>query len=241
MRTDLCGVKGFTLLELLLVVTVIAIVAALLLPALAGAKGKARQSACMNNLRQINLGVRMYADDSSDAFPAPKKNNGPPDAFIAYTKLMKGYLGMTSASSERVALFACPADTFHYDYNDRVAEGLHLQSRFCYSSYAFNGGNFPWKNAVPRWPGIAGRKLSSMKEPVKTVLVAEFAALLPYSWHQPAGASGHYNNAQNMVSFVDGHVRFIKMYWDAASVIAEHLEAWQYDPPPGYDYKWSGD
>ena len=92
-----------------------------------------------------------------------------------------------------------------------------------------------------RWPGIAGRKLTSIKEPVKTVLVAEFAALGPYSWHQPAGTSGHYNNAQDMVSFVDGHGRFIKMYWDATNVIADHLEAWQYDPPAGYDYKWSGE
>jgi prepilin-type N-terminal cleavage/methylation domain-containing protein len=242
MRTQLCAAKGFTLLELLMVFGVIAILAALLLPALGGAKAKARRSACMNNLRQINLGVRMYADDSSDAFPPPPPgHNGPPDAFTGYTKRMRSYLGMTGASSERAKLFACPADTFYYDYNDRVPGGLHLQSRFDYSSYAFNGGNFPLINNVPRWPGVAGRKLSSIKEPVKTVLAAEFAALAPYSWHQPAGGSGHYNNAQDMVSYADGHVRFIKMYWDASNVIAEHLEAWQYDPPPGYDYKWSGD
>ena len=94
---------------------------------------------------------------------------------------------------------------------------------------------------VSRWPGIAGRKLSSVKEPVKVVLVAEFPALGPYSWHQPAGASGHYNNAQDVVGFVDGHVSFIRMYWDATNVTNNHLEAWQYDPPAGYDYKWSGD
>ena len=234
--------KAFTLVELLVVIGIIGILAALLLPVLSRAKAKAQRSACMNNLRQINLGVRMYADDSSDAFPAPRKNNGPPDAFTAYTKLMKSYLGMTGASSERAKLFTCPADTFYYDYNDRVSEGLHLQSRYYYSSYAFNGGNFPMgKPPVPRWPGIAGRKLSSIKEPVKTVLVTEFVALGPYSWHQPAGASGHYNNAQDMVSFVDGHVRFIKIYWDGTNVIADHLEAWQYDPPLDYDYKWSGD
>lgn len=233
--------KAFTLVELLVVIGIVAILAALLLPVLSRAKANAQRSACMNNLRQINLGVRMYADDSSDAFPAPRTNNGPPGAFVAYTKLMKSYLGMTGASSERAALFACPADTFYYDYNDRVSEGLHLQSRYYYSSYAFNGGNFPMgQPPVRRWPGIAGRKLSSIKEPVKTVLVAEDAALQPYSWHQPAGASGHYNNAQDTVSFVDGHVRFIKMYWDATTG-TYHIEAWQYDPPPGYDYKWSGD
>jgi prepilin-type N-terminal cleavage/methylation domain-containing protein len=234
--------KALTLVELLVVIGIIGILAALLLPVLSRAKAKAQRSACMNNLRQINLGVRMYADDSSDAFPAPRTNNGPPGAFTAYTKLMKSYLGMTGASSEPAKLFTCPADTFYYDYNDRVSEGLHLQSHYYCSSYAFNGGNFPiGQPRVPRWPGIAGRKLSSIKEPVKTVLVAEFAALGPWSWHQPAGTTGHYNNAQNMVSHVDGHVRFIKIYWDATNVIADHHEAWQYDPPPGYDYKWSGD
>src|SRR5438093_7248197 len=125
MRTNLCAAKGFTLLELLLVIAVIAIIAALLLPALGGAKGKSQRSVCMNNLRQINLGVRMFAEDSDDAFPAPRKSNGPPDAFTAYTRLMESYLGVPGASSKSGRLFACPGDTFYYEYNDRVSEGLH--------------------------------------------------------------------------------------------------------------------
>jgi prepilin-type N-terminal cleavage/methylation domain-containing protein len=239
MKTNVNAAKGFTLLELLLVVAVIAILAALLLPALGRAKAKAQRPTCVNNLRQISLGVRMYADDSSDAFPPPK-HDFPPDAFTAYTKLMKNYLGMTGASAERAKLFDCPADTFYYYDKDRIPESLYSQASHYYSSYGFNGGNFPMgEPPVPRWPGIAGRKLSSIKEPVKTALVMEFAALLPYSWHEPVGAS-HYNNAQDMVAFVDGHVSFIKIYWDAA-VTNDHREAWQYNPPAGYDYKWSGD
>ncbi len=67
---------------------------------------------------------------------------------------------------------------------------LNDQEKFYYSSYGFNGGNFPIGTPhVPRWPGIAGRKLSSIKDPVKTVLVIEFAALLPYSWHNPVRIS----------------------------------------------------
>jgi len=231
--------KGFTLLELLLVLATIATLAALLLPAIGRAKAKAQRPVCMNNLRQIGLGIRMYADDSGGAFPPPK-NNGPPNAFVAYTKIMKGYLG---ASSEPAKLFACPADTFHWDYDEHafVSQSLHLQSRYSYSSYAFNGGNFPMgKPPIVRWPGIAGQKLGSVKEPAKIVLVSEFPALLPYSWHQRAGTSGHFNNAQDMVGFVDGHVSFIKMYWDS-SVTNAHYETWQYNPPAGYAYKWSGD
>src|SRR5712692_3803377 len=141
MGTNLNATKGFTLLELLVVIAVIAILAALLFPGLGRAKAKAQRTACMNNLRQINLGVRMYADDSSDAFPAA--TNRPPGVFLGYTKLMKSYVGMTGASSERAGLFACPADTFYYDGNPEVlvSHSMHLQSFWYYSSYAFNGGN----------------------------------------------------------------------------------------------------
>ena len=235
--------NGFSLLELLVVAAVIALLAALLLPALNNARGQARRTGCLNNLRQINLSVRMYADDSDDAFPPPT-NNFPPNAFTAYTTRMKRYAGLREGGPDPAGLFACPADRFHYDYKDRFSEGLHMQPKYDFSSYAFNGGNFPaGRPPVRLWPGIAGRKLSSVKRPARTVLAAEFAALLPYSWHEPKGAS-HFNDSKNMVSFVDGHVRLIPMYWDATratNAASNAVESWQYDPPATYDYQWSGD
>ena len=70
--------RGFTLIELLVVIAIIAILAAILFPVFAQAREKARQSACISNLKQISLAVLQYTQDYDETYPPSEDGTNAP-------------------------------------------------------------------------------------------------------------------------------------------------------------------
>src|SRR5262245_22938701 len=101
------GCGAFTLIELLVVIAIIAILAAMLLPALAGAKERARRASCQSGMRQFSLAVHLYGDDNEQNVPSGASNKGAEDDHLPVLSTATSNAIVQYTGDERMA--HCPS------------------------------------------------------------------------------------------------------------------------------------
>jgi general secretion pathway protein G len=114
--------RGFTLVELLVVVAILSLLAALLFPVFLTARGKAREVGCLSNLRQIGLSIAMYAEDHDGLYPfavdpadkyTPQiwADSGEFDDLVPYLPYIDLLHVVLQPYAKSPQIFRCPADT----------------------------------------------------------------------------------------------------------------------------------
>jgi prepilin-type N-terminal cleavage/methylation domain-containing protein/prepilin-type processing-associated H-X9-DG protein len=143
--------KGFTLIELLVVIAIIAILAAILFPVFARAREKARQTACLSNVKQISLGVQMYAQDYDEVLPFFYISHADHSMRTGLAQIIQPYI-------KNADVYNCPSS------DGVVTEPI---SYLEHASYGFHVNVFVSGNPPPR------RKLADIRRPAEIIMMGD--------------------------------------------------------------------
>ncbi len=138
--------QGFSLIELLIVVAIVAILSGLLFPAVGYVREKARNTSCLNNLRQWGMALNLYLDEHRSIFPAcPKGRPNPAGEKDAWFNVLPPYINVQAMKDMKVvpmpgkglrSPFLCPSDAGSgaaiTSFDTEAADAQY------YSSYTFN-------------------------------------------------------------------------------------------------------
>jgi prepilin-type N-terminal cleavage/methylation domain-containing protein/prepilin-type processing-associated H-X9-DG protein len=226
--------RAFTLLELLVVIAIIAILAALLLPVLSAAKKRAAQTACINNLKQLGIGMQMYVQDDGDTFPgiASRMYGYHPEDWIYWRTNVALYPPftqspiLTSVPGMQKPSLRCPldiSDTDRLAFNYGDGYGPYLFS-YSFNGYGLdgNGNNLGMSSVVKTSSGVTNKvvfKEGAVRNPSQKIMLAEEPGSAA-GWDSPDESSiindGRWvpngdpltirHGGKADVTFADGHV-----------------------------------